>query len=142
MVARHVLSHDHHSSWMITFPIERKITMTALLRKQAVMSILAIVGLLTLIGPMNALGQSAGPGSQDVSTSALKSQIFNGGSFQIIDTAEAPCTGQCAVANWQTGACTCPEGFTPFPTSRILIPAGSGPEGSICGSFQYTCGKQ
>jgi hypothetical protein len=22
----------------------------------------------------------------------------------------------------------------------MLIPAGSGPEGSICGSFQYTCG--
>jgi hypothetical protein len=114
--------------------------MTVMLRKHAVMSVLAIVGLLMTIGPMNALAQSAESGGQAVSTSALKSQIFNGGTFQIIDTAEAPCTGQCAVANWQTGACTCPEGFTPFPTSRILIPAGSGPEGSICGSFQYTCG--
>jgi hypothetical protein len=114
--------------------------MTVMFRKHAVISVLAIVGLLMTIGPMNALAQSAGPGGQDVSTSALKTQILNGGSFQIIDAAEGPCTGQCAVANWQTGTCTCPEGFTPFPTSRILIPAGSGPEGSICGSFQYTCG--
>jgi septal ring-binding cell division protein DamX len=114
--------------------------MTVLLRKHAVMSVLAIVGLLMLIGPMSALAQSVGSGNQDVSTSAVRSQLLNGGSLQIIDTAQAPCSGQCAVANWQTGACTCPEGYTAIPTARILISVGSGEEGSICGSFLYTCG--
>jgi hypothetical protein len=110
--------------------------MTVLLRKHSVMSVLAVVGLLMLIGPMSALAQSLGSGNQ----LATRSQLLDGGSLQIIDTAEAPCSGQCAVANWQTGACTCPEGYTAIPTARILISVGSGEEGSICGSFLYTCG--
>jgi len=110
--------------------------MTVLLRKHSVMSVLAVVGLLMLIGPMSALAQSLGSGNQ----LATRSQLLDGGSLQIIDTAEAPCSGQCAVANWQTGACTCPEGYTAIPTARILVSVGSGAEGSTCGSFLYTCG--
>jgi hypothetical protein len=110
--------------------------MTVLLRKHPVMSVLAVVGLLIVIGPMSALAQSAGSGNK----LATRTQILDGGSLQIVDTAQAPCSGQCAVANWQTGACTCPEGYTPIPTARILISVGSGEEGSTCGSFLYTCG--
>jgi hypothetical protein len=97
-------------------------------------SALAIIGLM-MFGQMSASAQSA-LGNPDISPSAtLKQQAFNGGFYQVIDLATAPCNGQCAVANWQTGDCTCPPGFTQVVILRALIAV----TGGTCGATQFSC---
>lgn len=103
-------------------------------------SVLAIVGLMMMVGQMSAFAQSSNLEDQNATPRlTIKQQLFHGGFFQVIDAAIAPCSGQCVVTNWQTGACTCPQNFFPEEIARILIDAGTGPEGSICGSTLFAC---
>ena len=97
-------------------------------RKRLFVSAVAIVGLMIIVGQTSAFAQPT-----------LKQQAFNGGYFQVIDVAEAPCTGQCAIANWQTNACACAPNYALVEVARTLISVGAGPEGSICGATIYTC---
>jgi hypothetical protein len=97
-------------------------------RRRLFVSAVAIVGLIIIAGQTSAFAQPT-----------LKQQVFNGGFFQVVDAAEAPCTGQCAIANWQTNDCTCAPNYALVQVARTLISAGTGPEGSICGATIYTC---
>jgi hypothetical protein len=97
-------------------------------RKRLFVSAVAVIALLIIVGPTSAFAQPT-----------LKQQAFSGGYFQVVDAAEAPCTGQCAIANWQTNACTCAPNYTLVQMARTLISVGTGPEGSICGATIYTC---
>jgi hypothetical protein len=103
-------------------------TMNVSLRKRLFVSAVALVGLTIVLGQMSVFAQAR-----------LKQQIVNGGFFQVIDSAIAPCTGQCAIANWQTATCNCPPDFSLVQIGRTLISVGSGEEGSICGATLYTC---
>jgi hypothetical protein len=109
-------------------------------RKRLFVSVVAIVALVMVLGQTTVFAQSSRPAGQNPTPTSTISRLFDGGAFQIVDTAGAPCSGQCAVANWQTAACTCPSGFSAFPAARILIDVGTGAEGSTCGSFLYICG--
>ncbi len=100
-------------------------------------STIAILGLLMMVGPTYTFGQSSGSGEENAAPRALRNQLFNGGAFQVIDIAAAPCNGQCAVANWQTATCSCPSGFTAFQAARILTDV----TGGQCGSTLYICGR-
>ena len=115
--------------------------MVGSIQMRLVVSIVAVVALLMMVGPMQALAQSSG--ADNPSTTALKSQLLHGGSFQVVDNVQAPCDGRCAVVNWQTNSCGCPEGYEAFPTARILvdIPTGTDSETRTCGSFLFVCGR-
>ena len=52
-------------------------------QRRLFVSAVAIVGLMIIAGQTSAFAQPT-----------LKQQVFNGGYFQVIDFAEAPCTGQ------------------------------------------------
>jgi hypothetical protein len=100
--------------------------------KHLLVSVVAIVGLMMAFGQASVFAQSLG------------SQLLNGGFFQRADDAEDPnslCQGQCVVENWQTGDCSCPEGFTFVPASRILVDVGTTPDGGplVCGTYQWVC---
>jgi hypothetical protein len=97
-------------------------------RKRLFVSAVAIVGLMIIVGQTDVFAQPT-----------LKQQAFNGGYFQVVDVAEAPCTGQCAIANWQTAACTCAPNYALVQVARTLMSVGTGPEASICGATIYTC---
>jgi hypothetical protein len=97
-------------------------------RKRLFVSAVALVGLTIMLGQMSASAQPT-----------IKQQAFNGGFFQVIDVATAPCNGQCAIANWQTADCTCAPNFVLVEVARTLISVGTGAEGSICGATIYTC---
>jgi hypothetical protein len=97
-------------------------------RKRLFVSAVAIVGLMIIAGQTSGFAQPT-----------LKQQAFNGGFFQVIDVATTSCDGQCAIANWQTAACTCAPNFVLVQVARTLISVGTGPEGSICGATIYTC---
>jgi len=113
--------------------------MNTLSRKHFLVSV-ALVGLMIILGQTSVFAQTAAFGDQDASPSAtIKQQILNGGLYQVIDTATAPCSGQCAVGNWQTNSCTCPQNFGPAQFARTLISVGSGAEGSTCGSTIFVC---
>jgi hypothetical protein len=67
----------------------------------------------------------------------IRSFLLYGGAFQLVDSGGGACIGQCQVANALTGGCTCPSGYTPLPSARILVDVTGGP----CGSFLYICAK-
>ncbi len=110
-------------------------------RKRLFVLVVAIVGLMMVLGQTNVFAQSSRPADQNPTPTSAVSRLFAGGAFQIVDNSGAPCSGQCAVANWQTASCTCPSDFSAFAAARILLDVGSGPQGSTCGSFLYICGK-
>jgi hypothetical protein len=66
-----------------------------------------------------------------------RSFLLVGGAFQLVDSSGGLCIGQCQVVNVLTGGCTCPSGYTPVPSARILTDVTEG----TCGSFQYICAK-
>ena len=66
-----------------------------------------------------------------------RSFLLYGGAYQQVDAGQGACAGQCATANALTGACTCPSGYTPVVSARILFDA----TGGTCGSFLYMCAK-
>lgn len=67
----------------------------------------------------------------------IGSFLLFGGAFHLIDQGDSPCSGQCQVVNALTNGCTCPSGYTPLPSARILADVTGGP----CGSFLYICAK-
>jgi len=67
----------------------------------------------------------------------IRSFLLFGGAFHLIDQGAGPCLGQCQVVNALTGGCTCPSGYTPLPSARILVDV----TGGTCGSVQYLCAK-
>jgi hypothetical protein len=97
-------------------------------RKRLLVSAVTFVGLMIIVGQTDVFAQPT-----------LKQQAFNGGFFQVVDAAQAPCTGQCAIANWQTATCACAPNYVLVEVARTLISVGTGPEGSICGATIYTC---
>jgi hypothetical protein len=102
------------------------VTVKANLRMGLVLSVVTIVAVMVIFGQA-----SAQP--------TLKQQALSGGTYQVVDAATAPCSGQCAVANWQTNDCSCAPNFTPVETARILISVGEGQNVSTCGSLLVSC---
>jgi hypothetical protein len=102
------------------------VTMKKDFRMRLVLSVVAIVAVMVMFG--QATGQVT-----------LKQQALSGGTYQAVDAATAPCSGQCAVANWQTSDCSCPPNYTPVPTARILISVGEGQNVGTCGSLLVSC---
>jgi hypothetical protein len=76
------------------------------------------------------------PGESAVPT-LIRSFLLYGGAFNLVDNPGGVCAGQCAVANVLTGGCTCPSGYTPLSSARILTDV----TGGTCGSFLYICAK-
>jgi hypothetical protein len=74
---------------------------------------------------------------QSDAPSPNRSFLLYGGAYQKVDAGQGVCVGQCAVANALTGDCTCPGGYTPVVSARILYDA----TGGTCGSFLYLCAK-
>jgi hypothetical protein len=102
------------------------ITVKTKLRMGLVLSVVAIVAVMML-------GQaSAQP--------TLKQQVLTGGTFQVVDIATAPCSGQCAIANWQTGICQCAPNYVPVETARMLINELDAAQNTHqCGATLFTC---
>ena len=90
-----------------------------------VLSVVAIMAVMLMFG--------------QASAQTIKQQALSGGTYQVIDAATAPCSGQCVVANWQTADCSCAPNFTPVKTARILISVGEGQNVAMCGSDQWSC---
>jgi hypothetical protein len=74
---------------------------------------------------------------QTASPTLIRSFLLYGGAFHLVDNPGGVCAGQCAVVNVLTNACTCPSGYTPLPSARILTDV----TGGECGSFLYICAK-
>jgi hypothetical protein len=74
---------------------------------------------------------------QSAAPTVNRSFLLYGGAYQDIDLGQGVCAGQCAVANALTGDCTCPSGYTPVVSARILLDV----TGGTCGSFLYICLK-
>jgi hypothetical protein len=105
--------------------------MNAHSRKRLFLAVVAMVGVLMLLGQTSVLAQS--------NLQQLKQKIISGGSYQVIDVATAPCSGQCPFPNWQTADCTCPQGFAPVQSARMLISVGEGQQGGTCGATLVSC---
>jgi hypothetical protein len=103
-------------------------------------SIFSMVSVMLMLNQVSVFAQSSDQTAGNLTPSVtIKSQMLNGGFFQVVDIAVPPCSGQCATPNWQTGECTCWEGFTPVPAARMLVDQGTGAQGSTCGSVLYVC---
>jgi hypothetical protein len=101
------------------------VTVKTNLRMGLVLSVVAIVAVMLMFG--------------QASAQTLKQQALSGGSYQVIDTATAPCSGQCAIANWQTGDCSCAPNFVPVETARMLISVGDQQNVAMCGALLVSC---
>jgi hypothetical protein len=102
-------------------------------------SIVSIVSGMLILGQVSVFAQSSDLGGDALTPSVtIRQQIVNGGFFQLVDAANTPCSGQCATPNWQTQQCSCPQGFGPIPTARVLVDVAGQP-GILCGSIQYVC---
>jgi hypothetical protein len=111
-------------------------TMNVSSRKRLFASVIAIVGLLMMLGQTSAFAQSSALRGQDFTPSVtIGQQILNGGLYQQLDAAIAPCSGQCETPNWQTGQCTCWQGFIPVEIARMLVDV----TGGQCGSRLFAC---
>jgi hypothetical protein len=103
-------------------------------------SLLVIGGLMMLLSQGHgSAGDATTPELpyQSAAPTVSRSFLLYGGAFQAIDLGQGVCAGQCAVANALTGDCTCPSGYTPVVSARLLIDVTSG----TCGSFLYMCLK-
>jgi hypothetical protein len=103
-------------------------------------SMLAIGGLMLLLHQWSGAAEDTPSTDLPYQSDALtvnRSFLLYGGAYQKVDLGQGVCTGQCAVANALTGDCTCPSGYTPVVSARILIDV----TGGTCGSFLYICAK-
>jgi hypothetical protein len=103
-------------------------------------SMLAIGGLMLLFNQGSGAAQDAPSPDlpyQSDAPSPNRWFLLYGGAYQKVDVGQGACVGQCAVANALTGDCTCPGGYTPVVSARILFDA----TGGTCGSFLYICAK-
>jgi hypothetical protein len=103
-------------------------------------SMLAIGGLMLLLTPGSGAAQdglSTDLPYQSDPPTVNRAFLLYGGAYQKVDGGQGPCAGQCATVNAWTGACTCPGGYTPLVSARILIDV----TGGTCGSFLYICAK-
>jgi hypothetical protein len=103
-------------------------------------ALLALAGLMLLVNQGRGAAQEAPAPHlpyQSNAPSANRSFLLYGGAYQKVDAGQGVCVGQCAVANALTGDCTCPSGYTPVVSARILFDA----TGGTCGSFLYLCAK-
>jgi hypothetical protein len=101
---------------------------------------LAISGLMLLLNQGSGAAQDTPSPDLPYQSDALsvnRSFLLYGGAYQKVDLGQGVCVGQCAVANAWTGDCTCPSGYTPLVSARILFDA----TGGTCGSFLYICAK-
>ena len=111
------------------------------LQIRLLLSAVAIVGVLMVLGQTSAFAQSADPQGNEATPALLRSFLLFGGAYQQIDAASGLCAGQCGVINQWTGGCTCPNGYVALPSARILVDVTSGTEGATCGAFLYICAK-
>lgn len=103
-------------------------------------SMLVIVGLMMLLTQGQGFAEEALTPElpyRSAAPTAIRSFLLYGGGYQEVDLGEGVCAGQCAVVNPLTDGCTCPSGYTPVVSARILIDV----TGGQCGSFQYLCLK-
>jgi hypothetical protein len=105
------------------------------------LSAVAIVSVLMVLGQTSAFAQSADPQGNGATPAQLRSFLLFGGVYQQINASSGLCAGQCGVINQWTGGCTCPNGYVALPSARILVDVSSGQEGATCGAFLYICAK-
>jgi hypothetical protein len=110
-------------------------------RRRLLLSAVAMVGVLMAVGQMSAFAQSANPAGQAATPEASRSFLFFGGAYQVIEQASGNCAGQCNLINEWTGGCTCPNGYVPLPSARMLITVGSGNNIDTCGSLLFICAR-
>jgi hypothetical protein len=103
-------------------------------------SMLAIGGLMLLLNHGSGAAEDV-PATelpdQSAAPTMKRSFLLYGGAYQRVDAGQGACAGQCAVTNAWTGDCTCPGGYTPLASARIVIDV----TGGMCGSFLYICAK-
>ena len=109
-------------------------------RRRALLSVAAMVGVLMMLGQMSAFAQSADPEGQ-VGTQAVRSFLLWGGAYQVIEQAAGNCDGRCNVINEWTGGCTCPNGYVPLPSARMLVTVGTDQNVDTCGSLLFICAR-
>jgi len=96
-------------------------------RKFQWLLVVAIVGVM-MLGQLPAFAQ-------------VRSFLLFGASFQEVDEGTEACAGQCLFPNPLTNDCTCPSGYTPVKSARILVDVGEDPNISTCGSHLWLCLK-
>ena len=102
--------------------------------------VVAIVGVM-MLGQLPALAQSADRQSEGAAPTLARSFLLFGASFQEVDEGTEACAGQCLFPNSLTNDCTCPSGYTPVKSARILVDVGEDPIISTCGSHLWLCLK-
>ena len=100
----------------------------------------AIVGVM-MLGQLPALAQSADRQSEGAASTLARSFLLFAGSYQEVDEGTEACAGQCLFPNILTNACTCPSGYTPIQSARILTETGEGENVATCGSTLWLCLK-
>jgi hypothetical protein len=107
--------------------------------KRLFLSVLAMVGLMMILGQISVFAQASGPSASP--SQSLGSFLLNGGFYQLVDASGMGCNGQCQAGNWLAGSqCACPEGFIAQPIARILTDVPGAPNNQ-CGSTLFTCGR-
>ncbi len=74
---------------------------------------------------------------QSAAPRIARSFLLYGGAYQRAEDAGGDCIGQCVVANVLTSDYTCPSGYTPLSSARILVDVAE----SMGGSFLFICAK-
>ena len=109
-------------------------------RKFQWLLVIAIIGV-AIIGQLPAFAQSANGAGEGVTPTLVRSFALFGGSYQEVDATSEACTGQCVFKNVFTNDCTCPNGYQPIESARILTDTGEGQEVTTCGSTLVICLK-
>lgn len=102
--------------------------------------VVAIIGV-ALFGLSPAFAQSADRQSDGAAPTLLRSFALFGGSYQEVDGGTEACAGQCLFRNVFTNNCTCPSGYIPVESARIITDTGEGPNVATCGSSLWLCLK-
>jgi hypothetical protein len=110
------------------------------LRNRLLLSVVVMVGVLMVLGQVSAYAQPADPQSQ-AGTQALRSFLLFGGAYQLIEQAAGNCDGRCNFRNAWTDNCTCPNGYVPLPSARMLVTVGEGQNIDTCGAVLFICAK-
>ncbi len=100
--------------------------------------VVAIIGV-AMLGQSPAFAQSADRQGDGAAPTLVRSFALFGGSFQEVDASSEACTGQCLFRNVFTNDCTCPSGYTPIESARILTDVGEGDNVTTCGSSLWIC---
>lgn len=102
--------------------------------------VIAIFGV-AILGQLPAFAQAVDGQGAGSPPTLIRSFALFGGSYQEIEASSEACSGQCLFRNVFTNDCTCPGGYTPIESARILTDTGEGDNVTTCGSTLWICLK-